>query len=227
MNDLARMGQKVQQQERYEKGILAFRHHDEIPAHAQSYGEDVSFLCAITAEIWQENKSFYLTNKNILCGGGIYAGIGTRKLTHEEFQDGMQAFIGENLAYCSMAAFRRVNQQLPHFFRHRKYLEIGPLSQVPDPDVIMIVADANKIMRLCKAYTWQSGELVQGFQGTAWCAQAFPAVYRNRSMTFTLGDPPSRQLMGLDAGDAICTIHASLFPTVVQALDKISSGGFV
>lgn len=58
------------------------------------------------------------------------------------------------------------------------------LKDVDDPDPVMIVADAYRVMRLCKACTWKTGELVRGLSGTGWCTNSFPLVCRTETMTF-------------------------------------------
>ena len=65
----------------YERRVIAFKDCDEVPENAEPYGDDISFHCAIAAEVWEEGrKPFYITNKNILCGGALYSGIGNRRL---------------------------------------------------------------------------------------------------------------------------------------------------
>lgn len=215
---------RLKELEGYEREIIAFKLADEVPEGIENYGDDVSFMCGIVAEIWQGRKAFYITNKNVLCGGAVYSGIGNKRSVNEEFTAGMSTVIGVNKAYATYQVMRRVNQQIPHHFQHHKYLIIGRLEEVENPDQVMIVADANRIMRLCKVYTWKTGELVHGLQGTAWCTQSFPVVHRSRTMTHTLGDPPSRFLMQLEPGEMYCNIHYDLLPLIIDNLPNISSG---
>lgn len=224
MKPNVKYAQMLKNEEGYQREILAFKRTNEEPVDAQSYGTDISFLCAMVQEVWDEGKTLCVSNTNVVCGGALYAGIGQRKLNKEDFDGAMDAVIGKNMAYCSREALRRVNQQVPHFFKHRKYFVMGLLEKVEEPDVVMVVADAHQIMRLCKAYTWKTGELVNGLQGTAWCAQSFPQVYRNRTMTYNLGDPPSRLLMGLESNEMYCTIHYGLLPMVIENLKNVSQG---
>jgi uncharacterized protein (DUF169 family) len=88
----------------------------------------------------------------------------------------------------------------------------------------MIVADAYRVMRLCKAYTWKTGELVYGLSGTGWCTNSFPLVCRTKTMTFNMGDETSRVLMNLDAGEMYCFIHYDLLPLVIENLKNIQTG---
>ena len=215
---------RLKEMEGYERKIIAFKLYDEVPENVECYGDDISFFCAIVAEVWEGRKPFYLINKNIVCGGAVYSGLGTRKMSKEEFDAGMGAVIGPKGAYATREVMRRVNQQIRHHLKHHKYLVVGSLEDVEDPDLVMIVTDAHRVMRLCKVYTWKTGELVQSLQGTAWCASALPGPYRSRTMTFTMGDPPSRHLMKLQPGEMYCIIHYDLLPLIVENFENISSG---
>jgi uncharacterized protein (DUF169 family) len=225
MNKNKEYAKRLKEMEGYERKIIAFKLSDEIPENVEPYGDDFSFYCAIVAEIWdEERKPFYITNKNIMCGGAVYTGLGVKRTTKEEFDVGMSQTIGVNKAYATREVMRRVNQQIPHNFVHHKYQIVGALEDVEDPDVVMFVADAHRIMRLCKVYTWKTGELVRGLSGTAWCNNSFPLVYRTRTMTYNMGDPPSRRLMKLDKGEMYCFIHYDLLPLIVENFPNISEG---
>jgi uncharacterized protein (DUF169 family) len=209
----------------YERKIIAFKLFDDVPENVEPYGDDISFHCAMAAEVWEEGrKPFYITNKNVLCGGALYSGLGNRRISKEEFDIGMSQTIGVKRGYATREQFRRVNQQIPHHFLHHKYQVIGALEDVEDPDVVMVVADAYKIMRLCKAYTWKTGELVHGLSGSAWCTCSFPYVFKTKTMSFATGDEQSRLLMGLNPGDLSCTIHYQLLPLILENYKNIQTG---
>jgi len=217
--------ERLKELEGYSRKIIAFKLCDEVPENVEPYGDDVSFLCAIVAEVWDEGrKPFYVTNNNSLCGGALYSGIGNRRIEKEEFDAGMSQTIGMERGYENRGNFRRVNQQIPHIFKHRNYLTIGALEDVEDPDVVMIVADAYRVMRLCKAYTWKTGELVQGLSGSAWCTNSFPLVYETKTMTYNMGDEQSRCLMNLEPGEEYCIIHYDLLPLIVENIGNIQTG---
>jgi uncharacterized protein (DUF169 family) len=140
---------------------------------------------------------------------------------------GLSQAIGKGKAYESREVMRRVNQQSFHFFKHQQYQVVGALEDVEAPDVVMIVADAHRIMRLCKVYTWKTGELTRGLTGTAWCSNSFPIVYRTKTMTYNMGDPPSRRLMGLEKREMYCFIHWDLLPLIVENFPNISEGDVI
>jgi hypothetical protein len=43
-------------------------------------------------------------------------------------------------------------------------------------------------------------------------------------MTFNMGDPPSRNLMGLDKGEMYGFVHYDLLPLIVENFPNISEG---
>jgi uncharacterized protein (DUF169 family) len=214
----------LREKEGYERPLTAFKLCDTIPKDVEYYGDDISFMCAMVAEVWNGRDPFYITSKNVLCGGNVYAGIGMQHMTKERFDQGMETVIGPNKAYATRQIMRRVNQQVPKHFKHHKALIMGTLAKVDDPDLIMIVGEPHRIMRLMKAYTWKTGELTTGLQGTAWCAQTFPLPYLKKTLTYNLGDPPSRFMMGLKENEMYCAMHYSLLPLVIENLGNISSG---
>jgi len=143
MSSNKQYAQQLKEIEGYERDILAFKLCDEIPDNAAPYGDDQSFLCAIAAEVWEEGaKPFYITNENVICGGSVYGGLGMKRVEKEEFDAAMEMVIGEGKAYATREVFRSVNQKLPHLFHKHKYMVIGRLEDVENPDMVMIVADS-------------------------------------------------------------------------------------
>ena len=72
MSKSSEFAQKLKDHEGYERPIIAFKLTDEEPKNAENYGDDMSFLCAIVAEVYEGRKPLYVTNKNCLCGGAVF-----------------------------------------------------------------------------------------------------------------------------------------------------------
>jgi len=88
----------------------------------------------------------------------------------------------------------------------------------------MIIADVAKVMRLCKAYTWETGELVHGIQGTTWCGQSLAYAYKKKAPTFNFGCASSRPFMNLGPGELFFTVHGDLLPIIVKNIEHVSTG---
>jgi uncharacterized protein (DUF169 family) len=213
----------LQETEGYERKILGLKRSDTVPEGAKSY-DGMTFLCYEATSSMDRDGLTCITRTNVVCGGAVYCGIGSRRLSRPDFDQGLEMVVGENRAYSTKQTMRRVNQQIGHYDEKHKYLVLGKLEEMPDPEVVMIITDPQRVMRLCKAYTWKTGELVHALGGTNWCGMSFPDVLRDKTMTFNFGDPPSRTFMQLSDSEMFCVIHWDLLPLIVDNLKNVSTG---
>ena len=213
----------LQETEGYKRKVLGIRRSNTIPEGVTSY-DGVSFLCYEATASLEKDGLTCISRNNVVCGGAVYCGIGSRRLSKPDFDAGLEMVLGENHAYSTKEVMRRVNQQLPHYEEKHKYLIMGKLEEMDDPELVMIITDPQRVMRLCKAYTWKTGELVHALGGTNWCGMSFPQVFRDKTITFDFGDPPSRKFMQLDDSEMFCVIHWDLLPLIVDNLKNVSTG---
>ncbi len=109
----------LKKHEGYTRDIIAYKLCDTPPDYAESYGDDVSFECAMIAEVWDgREKPFYIINKNVLCGGAVYSGIGNKKMTKEDFRCRHgDLHRPARKPMPRRQVMRRVNQQIPHVYQ--------------------------------------------------------------------------------------------------------------
>ena len=86
---------RLMEMEEYERKIIAFKLCDEVPENVEPYGDEGTFICAMVKEVWAGRPPFYINNKNVLCAGAVYSGIGNKKMTKEDFDMGMSMAIGK------------------------------------------------------------------------------------------------------------------------------------
>ncbi|MFN8167320.1 MAG: DUF169 domain-containing protein [Candidatus Nanopelagicales bacterium] len=213
----------LQETEGYSRKVLGLKRTDALPEGAQSY-DGVTFLCYEATAALESDGLTCISRDDVVCGGAVYCGLGSRRLSRAEFAAGLEMVVGPNRAYSTKPTMRHVNQQLHHYDEKHKYLVMGRLEEMTDPEAIMIITDPQHVMRLCKAYTWRTGELVHALGGTSWCGMSFPQVLTERTMTYNIGDPPSRAFMQLDDSEMFCVIHWDLVPLVVENLENVSTG---
>ena len=213
----------LEESEGYKRKILGLKRSDTVPEGARTY-DGATFLCYEATATLDTDGLTCITRNNVVCGGAVYCGIGSRRLSKPDFDEGLEMIVGKNRAYSTKPTMRRVNQQLVHYEEKHKYLIMGKLEDMADPEVVMIITDPQRVMRLCKAYTWKTGELVHALGGTNWCGMSFPQVMRDKTMTFNFGDPPSRTFMQLDDSEMFCVIHWDLLPLIVDNLKNVSTG---
>ena len=83
-------------------------------------------------------------------------------------------FSSEDAELLGAVAHHLVDARPAYFEQVLKYLVMGKLEEMPDPELVMIITDPQRVMRLCKAYTWKTGELVHAFGGTNWSTDVAP-----------------------------------------------------
>jgi uncharacterized protein (DUF169 family) len=213
----------LQESEGYPRKVLGLSRTDTLPAGATSY-DGVTFLCYEATAALEAGGLTCISRDDVVCGGAVYCGLGSRRLSRAEFAEGLEMVVGPNRAYSSKPVMRRVNQQLEHYDEKHRYLVMGRLEDMDEVEAVMVITDPQHVMRLCKAYTWATGELVHALGGTSWCGMSFPQVFTQRTMTYNIGDPPSRAFMQLDDSEMFCVIHADLLPLVVDNLANVSTG---
>ena len=213
----------LQESEGYKRKILGLKRSNTVPEGATT-SDGVTFLCYEATASLDHDGPVCLSRDNVVCGGAVYCGLGSRNLTKTDFDDGLTMMTGPNRAYSTKKTMRRVNQQMAHYDEKHRYLIMGKLEDMEDPEAVMIITDAQRVMRLCKAYTWKTGELVHALGGTSWCGMSFPDVMRDKTITFNLGDPPSRTFMQLADDEMFCVIHWDLMPLIVDNLKNVSTG---
>jgi len=163
---------QLKEMEGYERKIIAFKLCDEVPETCRSMEMIFILLRHCCRNLEDGESPFISATKYYVRRSGVHRSRGEAP-DQGRIRRGMSQTIGENKAYATRQVMRRVNQQIPHHFIHHKYQIVGALEDVDAPDVVMVVADANRVMRLCKVYTWKTGELVHGLSGTAWCNNSF------------------------------------------------------
>jgi hypothetical protein len=123
----------LQETEGYKREVLGIRRSDTVPEGATSH-DGVTFLCYEATASLDRDGLTCITRNNVVCGGAVYCGIGSRHLSKDDFDQGMEMVVGANRAYSTRSTMRRVNQQLPHYDEKHKYLIMGKLAEMPDPE---------------------------------------------------------------------------------------------
>ena len=101
----------LQETEGYTRKVLGLKRSDTVPEGATSY-DGMTFLCYEATASMDRDGLTCITRNNVVCGGAVYCGIGSRRLSKPDFDQGLEMVVGENRAYSTKETMRRVNQQL-------------------------------------------------------------------------------------------------------------------
>lgn len=171
-------------------------------------------------EMWKralDGGAFYATADNNDClTGGYYLG-----LIGENAREAVCDFLVNQVhAFKSREIVERYLNNVPMLeFGQLKTVCMSPLDAVSfEPSIIIIVCDPGQAMQLLWAYSYDTGEPVKGYTGTATCRSTFIEPYLTGKPSFSLGDPGGRHFIQFTSDEIVASIPAKLFRRMVENL---------
>jgi uncharacterized protein (DUF169 family) len=177
--------------------------------------EDKMEFCRMWTEA-QKGKAFFVTAENHDCFPGMYH-LGLRGESNKEAV--CRFWVEQVHAYSRNAAEKYV-ASLPHLNSGLVSLIcMSPLEKASfEPDMVLVRCNPEQAMLLSWAYSYNTGEVVQGETGTAMCSTLVIKPYLNKKLSFTIGDPGGRYIIGLAKEEAMVSIPFSLYDTMLKTL---------
>jgi len=172
-------------------------------------------FCRMWAEA-QEGKAFFATAGNHGCFPGMYH-LG---LHGESNKEAICRFWVDQVYAFSRNAVEKYVASLPHLNSELASLIcISPLEKACfEPDIVLLRCNPEQAMLLLWAYSYNTGEVVQGETGTAMCSTLVIKPYLNKKPSFTIGDPGGRYIIGLAKEEVMVSIPYSLYDTMLKTL---------
>jgi uncharacterized protein (DUF169 family) len=164
----------------------------------------------------QKGKAFFVTAENHICLPGMYH-LGLRRESNKE---AVCRFWVEQVYAFSRNAVEKYVASLPHLNSESVSLIcISPLEKASfEPDIVLVRCNPEQAMLLLWAYSYNTGEVVQGETGTAMCSTLVIKPYLNKKPSFTMGDPGGRYIIGLTKEEVMVSIPYSLYDTMLKTL---------
>jgi len=173
-------------------------------------------FCRMWAEA-QRGKAFFATAENHECFPGMYH-LGLRG---EGYRETVCRFWVEQVYAFSRSAVEKYVASLPHL--KRELVGAICLSRLEEaffePDLVLVRCRPEQAMHLLWAYSYNTGETVQGEAGTAMCSTLVVKPFLNGKPSFTMGDPGGRYVFGLAEEEVMVSIPYHLFDTMVKTLE--------
>jgi uncharacterized protein (DUF169 family) len=197
---------------------------DDIPPGVQPY-KGKGIYCGMWKEVSNYATPFYTVPDDHICAGGVsYTGMGQQALPPQLEEVGWSMLIGEGKIYYSRESVTKCQESVPYSFKKSKYFAatvMGRLEDVPAPDVVLFFCNARQLEWLCHAYSFESGELVQGLAGLSLCALIVPHPYLSQKPIFSPGDLSGRELARMSDGEMCIAFPFKDIPTVAKNLYRI------
>ena len=203
MNNDAAIKTRLRDELGIKKDIVALKQVKEEPSHLQAY-KDKNHICYMMGEVLQEGKTFYTILEDHVCLLGCAAtGLdpslktlrdGKRQESEEFHVSSINIFPTEEI---QAKAEREAADLFPTFEEVYKAIIMGPLGCVSEPDVLVILCNAEQVHLLTRAYCYATGSFVKGYAGMGVCRMLLPYAFIKKEPTYTVSDRAWRRALKL------------------------------
>jgi uncharacterized protein (DUF169 family) len=207
------------------KEVVALRQFKQEPAGFQAY-RDKNNICYMIGEVLEEGKTFYTVIDDHVCLLGCAAtGLdpalaimddGQRRESESYHVSAINIFPTEEI---QQKAEREAQALFPGFKEVFQAMLMGPLGSVPQPDVLIILANAEQIHRLTRAYCFATGSVIKGFAGMGACRMLLPRAFINKEPVFTISDRAWRRALKLLPDELTLVTPPAPLVTMIENLE--------
>ncbi len=209
------------------KQIVAMKYANK-PPEGVEVEEGPQFWCAMCGDVYNgDAEPLFFTAESSMCGGSQMVGVGSRKVEKEVMHEALigARVIGEGCHYETVEVMSRARDAFPPLQRKNKGVIIGSLKQIKMPDLILFVVNARQLCMTSTAYAFDSGNIIQGFAGSAGCIMAVSYPLAKNRPVFTCGDHGARMFGQLDDNELIMGFPYRLVPGLIKNLGRTHFAG--
>ncbi len=224
--DLSNSVKCLKQTLKIEKEIIGLRQLKEELPQFEVY-QDKNHICYMMGEVLDEKKIFYTILENHVCllgcaATGLDPGLATmdseERTESDQFHvSGINIFPDEEIQGISEMEAARL---FPQFKEVCKAILIGPLLDVPDPEVAVIIANPEQVHMLTRAYCYATGHFIKGYAGMGACRMLFPNAFLNKEPAFTVSDRSWRKALKLAPDELTLTVPVEMLQIMSENLEE-------
>ena len=211
---------------RIEKEIIALKQMKEEPSEFEAY-QDKNNICYMMGEVLEEGKTFYTILEDHVCLLGCAAtGLDPilQIMGNEQRQESDQFHVGAINIFPSETIMTKAEEEaetlFPKFKEVYKAILMGPLESIPEPDVVVILANAEQVHLLTRAYCYATGSFIRGYAGMGACRMLLPYAFLNREPTFTVSDRSWRKALNLLSDELTLVTPPDKLVTMLETLKE-------
>jgi uncharacterized protein (DUF169 family) len=108
----------------------------------------------------------------------------------------------------------------PQFKEVCKAILIGPLMDIPQPEVAVIIANPEQVHMLTRAYCYATGHFIKGYAGMGACRMLFPNAFLNKEPAFTVSDRSWRKALRLTPEELTLAVPVDTLRIMVENLQE-------
>ena len=204
-----------------EKDPVSMKFADKAPQGVR-VEEGPHFWCALCGDIFDGNGTpVFFTAKASTCGGSAMIGVGAGKYSREEFDAAIEAEVaGEGKHFATRDEMSKARSFFPGYPKAFGGMVLASLEEMPVPDLVMLAVTGRQMSMISTAYTFDTGQIISGYMGSALCMMSVAIPYLESRPVFSCGDYSGRNFLRLGDGELITCFPYKLIPGLVKNLDR-------
>jgi len=219
--DVEKLNAAIRKSLGLKKNIAAVKYADRRPKGATPVA-GLSFWCYECGAVFDgKTGPVFFTAQNSTCAGAANLGLGTRETGREAYDVIIETMVvGDGGYYAAKELLTLGRKNFPTFNKTYKGMIIGPLDRTEQPDVILLPVNGKQLCMLSTAYSFETGEMVEGKIGGGTCLATIPVAFLENRPVFSCGDYGGRRHMGLADQELIAAFPFRLVPGLVRNLKR-------
>ena len=208
------------------KEIIGLRQLKEEPPHLEVY-RDNNHICYMIGEVLDEGKTFYTILENHVCLLGCAAtGLdpGLTIMDNEARPDSDQFHVSAINIFPDEEIQRTSEEEatllFPKFRNVCKAILIGPLLNVQEPEIAVILANPLQIHMLTRAYCYAAGHFIKGYAGMGACRMLFPNAFIRKEPVYTVSDRSWRRALKLTPNELTLVVPVDKLKIMSENLEE-------
>jgi uncharacterized protein (DUF169 family) len=158
-------------------------------------------MCTQIGEVLKTGETFYTDKDQHFCTGGVVATGVIPAYSREESIEIVKMHLEiTNDHQDSDTAVRyhdEMQKQIPPVKKKNTAAQLGLFKDIKDPDIVLIFCSPGAADIINRAFSYVTGEPIQGFGGNGGCPFAIQYPYVTRKPSFTYSDISWRKHVGL------------------------------
>ena len=209
-----------------EKEVVGLQQLNDQPPAEEVY-QDKNHICYMIGEVLEEGKTFCTILENHVCllgcaATGLDPGLSTlegkdRSESDQFHVTGINIFPNEDIQGISE---KEADLLFPQFKKICKAIRLGPLADIPEPEVALFIANPEQVHMLTRAYCYGTGHFIKGYAGMGACRMLFPHAFLNKEPAFTVSDRSWRKALKLNHNELSLVFPASKLQVIAENIDE-------
>ncbi len=211
-----------------QKPFSAIRAWKETPENVPPYeGNAFPGMCCQIGESLAGGRTFYTTPGAHFCtGGSIATGLLPRPNRKKALAI-VKAHLKLTNDYRDLATAEayhfEMERCIPPVTEQNEVTQIGPVCDVPDPDVVLIFCRPAAADLISRSYAYETGRAIAGFGGNGGCPFLIQYPYVTKKPSFSYSDVAWRKYTGISDDELTMGFPPAELEPVARVIEQVAA----